>query len=124
LFFGDGQLLFSRALAAGSTAAFIIQTGPNLLQFRNLALVAEPRLGAAYSDAAGRQRQLQQLTGQKRGKRSDARISAIIHDALGRKVAVTRTAPASFGKDAGLPLLAYRPNFADIGGFLRNMATS
>ncbi|HXH14372.1 MAG TPA: RHS repeat-associated core domain-containing protein, partial [Alphaproteobacteria bacterium] len=124
VFFGDGQLLFSQKLAYGTTEAVAISTGPNLLQFRNLALVAEPRLGVSYADAAGRQRQVQQLFGQPQEGTSDARISAVIYDALDRQVAVTRTAPASFGTGAAMPLLTYRPGFADVEAFLQALSTT
>jgi large repetitive protein len=124
LFFGDGQLLFSASLTYESSGAVTISTGPNRLQFSNLALLAEPRLGISYSDAAGRQRQVQQLHGDPAAGTSDARIAEIIYDALDREVAVTKAAPASFGVDAALPLLRYHPNFANVADFLRDMANS
>lgn len=124
LFFGDGQLLFSADLDYGEAETVALTTGPNLLRLRNLAMLAEPRLGLSYSDAAGRQRQTQQLHGDPATQSSDARLSEVIYDALDRKVAVTKIAPARFGTDAGLPLLRYHPNFANVEAFLADMANS
>jgi RHS repeat-associated protein len=118
LFFGDGQLLFSAPVAWTDLGTVSLSTGPNTLTLRNLALLAEPRLGVTYQDAAGRDRQMQQLHG------GDARISAVIYDALDHKVAITRSAPASFGASASQPLLSYRSSFADIEGFLASMSDS
>ncbi|NTJ62043.1 hypothetical protein G6M50_12110 [Agrobacterium rhizogenes] len=115
LFFGDGQLLFSASVPLDSLDPIAISTGPNLLSFRNLAMVAAPRVSLSYTDASGQDRQKQQLLGQ------DAAISATIHDPLGRTVAVTRMAPASFGADAALPVLSYHPDFVDVSSFLAAM---
>jgi RHS repeat-associated protein len=117
-FLGDGQLVYSAKIAVSAASAVAIESGPNAIAIGNLAFVAEPRLSVAYSDAAGRTRQTQQLHG------GDARVLAILHDAIDRKVAVTRVAPASFGVDAALPLLAYRPHFADVSGFLAATSSS
>jgi large repetitive protein len=123
LFFADGQLLFSTALTVAASD-LTISTGPNALSFRNLAVLAEPRLGVAYLDAAGRQRQVQQLLGQPATGNSDARVMQKIHDALNREIAVTRFAPGSFGSGVTLPLLAYRAGFVDVGDFLSSLTGS
>ena len=123
LFFADGQLVFSVALSI-ATSDFVISTGPNALSFSNLAALVEPRLGIAYLDAAGRQRQVQQLLAQPPSGNSDARVLQKIYDALNREVAVTRCAPGSFGSGATLPLVAYRPGFVDVADFLVTLDSS
>jgi large repetitive protein len=123
LFFADGQLAFSVALSI-STSQFAISTGPNALSFRNLAALAEPRLGIAYLDAAGRQRQVQQLIAQAASGNSDARVLQKIHDEFNRQIAITRIAPGSFGSGTTLPLLASRPGFVDIADFLVSLNSS
>ncbi|HEY7770714.1 RHS repeat-associated core domain-containing protein, partial [Longimicrobium sp.] len=124
LFFGDGQLLFSAPVSGVPATGLAIGTGPNTLEVRNLTVVAEPRLGLSYSDAAGRQRQVQQLATAPGAAASDTRITEVIYDALNRKVAVTKGAPGSFGQDAALPRMAYRPHFADVGQFLASTGSS
>lgn len=124
LFFGDGQLLFSAAAGASPAASLALSTGPNALTLRNLAVLALPRVGVAFSDAATRQRQVHQLFGVVGGTTSDAEVIATIPDALSRIVATTKSAPASFGQDSGLPLLAYRPNFVLAPAFLTATASS
>jgi RHS repeat-associated protein len=123
LFFADGQLVLSVALST-NTSDFSISTGPNALSFRNIAVLAEPRLGMAYVDAAGRQRQVQQLLAQAASDNSDARVLQKVHDSLNREIAVTRIAPGSFGSGAALPLLAYRPGFVDVADFLASLNSS
>src|SRR5262249_37591644 len=112
LFFGDGQLLFSAKVSPGDTNTAAIATGTNALGIRNLGMMAAPRVALTYQNATGQHRQAQQLLG------DDALISATVPDALGRKVAVTRVAPASFGSGASLPVLSYSPTFLDVEGFL------
>ncbi|WP_321807418.1 RHS repeat-associated core domain-containing protein [Burkholderia sp. BCC1993] len=111
-FFGDGQLLFSTAVNAGDPAAIRLSTGPNTLALTNVAMLAGVRLAVAFRDGAGRKRQTQQWLG------SDAVVSATIADALGRTIAITRSAPASFGGGATQPLFGYRASFVDVGAFL------
>ncbi len=113
LFFGDGQLLFSIAIDAGSRSALALETGPNRLCLRSLTVVAGPRLQLVHADALGRDRQRHRLIARPDGRRSDALVSAVIYDGLGRPIVRTRTAPANFGRDAALPLLVYRPRFVD-----------
>jgi large repetitive protein len=115
---GDGQLLFSASLSLSDLGTVAFFTGPNVLSLRNLAMVTDPRVVLTQQDATGQDRQNHHLWG------DDARVSALIHDALGRTVAVTRMAPASYGDDASLPLLAYRPSFVDVTAFLAAMANT
>lgn len=124
LFFGDGQLLFSAPASGTPTDGITITTGPDTLELRHLTLVRDPRLGVSYSDATGRQRQIQQLATALDAAVSDAQVMEIVYDALDRQVAVTKSAPASFGKDAALPLMQYRPNFVDVARFLENADSS
>ncbi len=124
LFFGDGQLLFSAQVSAAPDEPLALSTGPNALTLRNLAMLALPRVGVAFSDAAGRHRQMHQMFGVVGGTTSDAEVMAVIPDALSRTVATTKSAPASFGKDSGLPLLVYRPNFVQAPAFLAATAST
>ncbi|HEX7913750.1 MAG TPA: RHS repeat-associated core domain-containing protein, partial [Paraburkholderia sp.] len=115
LFFGDGQLLFSAPVEFGDAAVIALSTGPNALSVSNLAMLAGVRLAAGFRDGAGRKCQTQQwLAG-------NALVSATIADALGRTVAITRSAPASFGAGGSLPLFSYHPSFVDSKAFLASM---
>lgn len=118
LFFGDGQLLFSVSLACGDPGVVSLSTGPNTFALSNLAMLAGPRLSVGFRDAAGQKRQTHQWLG------SDAVVSAVVPDALGRTVAITRLAPASFGSGATLPLLSFHAGFVDVGAFLAAMQDS
>jgi RHS repeat-associated protein len=118
LFFADGQMIFSVSWARGVPASPAITTGPNALSFRRLGALVGPRVSVAFLDGSGNPRQTQTLGG------GDATIRQTLVDALGRTVASTKRAPASFGADAALPLLAYHPSFVDARQFLRNTATS
>ncbi|SOE97991.1 RHS repeat-associated core domain-containing protein [Burkholderia sp. OK233] len=112
LFFGDGQLLFSVPLACGDPGVVCLSTGPNTLALSNLAMLAGPRLSVGFRDGSGQKCQTHQWLG------SDAVISAVIPDALGRTLAITRLAPASFGTGAALPLLSFHAGFVDVNAFL------
>lgn len=122
LFFGDGQLLFSvpvgRDDAQDLLSSVALATGENRLGVRNLAMTRGPRVDLSLLDGAARDRQTQSLHG------ADAILSASLCDVLGRTVAITKPAPARFGQDADLPLLAYHPRFADRDAFLASMASS
>lgn len=110
LFFGDGQLLFSeRTAPAGREVAVTAGGGATL---RHLTGVTGVRLGLAYNDAGGRQRQVHQLHG------ADSLVCALVFDALDRQVATTKSAPGSFGSGAAMPPLRYRPGFLDTPAFL------
>ena len=118
VFFGDGQLLFSTSLAFGDPAVVSLSTGPNTLAFANVAMTAGPRLSVAFRNGAGQKCQIQQW------QNGNAMISATIADALGRTVAITRIAPASFGAGASQPLLSYHGTFVDAQAFLASMQDS
>lgn len=115
LFLADGQLIFSAAVSFGDTSAVSLSTGPNFLAVKNLAFLATPRMSVAFLDGAGHKCQTHQWLG------DDAMVSAVVRDALGRCVAVTRHAPASFGSGASLPLLGYNPGFVNVDAFLQSM---
>ncbi|MFM0289081.1 RHS repeat domain-containing protein [Paraburkholderia megapolitana] len=118
LFFGDGQLLFSASLACGKPSVVSLSTGPNTFALSNLAMLAGPRMSVGFRDASGQKCQTHQWLG------SDAVISAVISDAIGRTVAITRLAPASFGSGATLPLLTFHTGFVDVNAFLASMQDS
>ncbi|MDQ0468507.1 RHS repeat domain-containing protein [Labrys wisconsinensis] len=118
LVFGDGQLTYSLDWTAGVPAALTLQTGPNAIEVRNLATMAAPRLSLSYLDGAGTTRQSQSLHG------ADARLQQSVQDALGRVLASTKPAPARFGQDAALPLMAYHPHLVDVPAFLAATADS
>ncbi|PWB88518.1 hypothetical protein C5688_20575 [Methylocystis sp. MitZ-2018] len=118
LLFGDGQLSYSLAWPIGAPTSFCLQTGVNALEVRNLAAMAAPRLSIDYLDGAGATRQTQRLHG------ADALITQSVQDALGRTLASTKPAPARFGEDADLPLMAYHPHFVDVQAFLAATADS
>lgn len=113
LLFGDGQLLFSASVTFGTGGLSI--TPASAMDFRHLATFDAPRLSLTYLDGAGRQRQVQQLHG------ADCLVAQVVYDAIGRTLAVTRTAPGSFGSGAALAPLQYRPGFIDEAAFLGNL---
>ena len=115
LFFGDGQLLFSRAAAVTAAQGFAFSTGPNALQINNLGYGLDPRLGLSYLDGAARQRQVHQF------RDGDSVVMEIVYDALDRTIAQTRAAPGSFGSGANVPPLRYRDTFLDIPAFLASL---
>ncbi|HKY03237.1 MAG TPA: RHS repeat-associated core domain-containing protein, partial [Blastocatellia bacterium] len=116
LLFGDGQLIFS-VKGTWTSGPPSITTSADLT-FSNLAFLASPRVSLSYKDGSGRQRQVHQLYG------ADSRVSEVIFDPLGRKVATTRVAPGSFGSGASLPVLSYRPGFVDVAGFMASLGSS
>ncbi|WP_193727860.1 RHS repeat domain-containing protein [Paraburkholderia franconis] len=118
LFYGDGQLLFSQSSKATLSQGVSFATGPNALQILNLMAGIEPRVGEAYTDGAGRQRQVHQLQG------TDSRVMEMIYDALDRQVAQTRMAPGKFGSGALMPLMQYRSTFVDVPAFLAALSNT
>lgn len=109
-FFGDGQLLFGeRVRPAGNLVTLGVE---GVVRLRNLTGVQDVRVGVSYSDAGGRQRQVHQLRG------DDSLVSMAVFDPLDRQLAITRSAPGSFGSGAAAPPLAYRPGFVDVKAFL------
>ncbi len=116
LFFGDGQLLFS-ATASFNDSNFIISPA-NAMDFRHIATLGAPRIGIAYQDGAGRQRQVQQLN------HDDSLIGQVVYDEINRQLAITRTVPGLFGDGASLPLMQYRSDFIDQATFLNNIQDS
>ncbi|MFL6292600.1 MAG: RHS repeat-associated core domain-containing protein [Thermoanaerobaculia bacterium] len=117
LFFGDGQLLFSQKTSLDGSG-LVITAGGDDATFRHLAVVEDIRLGLSYNDAAGRQRQVQQLHG------ADSLVTEVVFDPLGRQVATTRNAPGSFGTGADLAVLQYSPGFLDVNTFLANLSST
>lgn len=116
MLFGDGQLIFS--VPGNPTIGPPSITTSADLTFSNLAFLASPRVSLSYKDGSGRQRQAHRLYG------ADSRVSEVIFDALGRKIATTRVAPGSFGSGANQPVLQYRPGFVDVAGFLASLSSS
>lgn len=118
LFFADGQLIFSASVSCGDVGVVSLSTGPSTLAIKNLAFLATPRMSVAFLDGVGHKCQTQQWLG------DDAMVSAVLRDALGRCVAVTRHAPAAFGSGVSLPLLRYNPGFVNVDAFLQSMQDS
>ncbi len=121
IFTGNGQLLFSLQGQWALDQPLQINTGNNGLSFANLTTLFDVRMGLSYQDAAGRDRQtlqLQDFDG------NMALVMETISDTMNQQVATTLNAPSNFGKDRDLPLFAYRPHFADVNGFLENMAST
>lgn len=118
LFFGNGQLTYSLTWSAGVPSDLALEVPASAVQVRNLATLAAPRLSLSYLDGTGTVRQTQALNG------ADARIQQTVQDLLGRTVASTKSAPARFGQDAGLPLMAYHPHLVDVQAFLAATADS
>ncbi|MEA2564064.1 MAG: large repetitive protein [Acidobacteriota bacterium] len=114
LFFAEGQLLFSQKTRPAGTDLTIATSGAQA-SLRHLAVVEDIRLGISYNDAAGRQRQVQQLHA------DDSLVAEIVFDPLGRQVATTRNAPGSFGSGGELSVLQYSPGFLDVNAFLSSL---
>lgn len=118
-FFGDGQLLFSRAARpAGGAPTRVALSVAGAVRLRNLTGVEDIRLGLSHNDAGGRQRQVHQLRG------ADSLVCALVFDPLDRQIATTKNAPGSFGSGGARPPLAYRPGFLDIPAFLSATTSS
>ncbi len=118
MFWGDGQLLFSLTDWAAGAASPTLISGPNMLAIRNLAVLRTPRISVSYLDAAGNQRQGQAFLG------GDAQVIQSVTDPLGRQLAITKAAPASFGSGASQPNLRYREGFVDVPAFLASLDTT
>ncbi|PRQ09712.1 RHS repeat domain-containing protein [Enhygromyxa salina] len=117
LFFAGNQLIYSSPWTEGVPSDItLIATGP--LALRYLGVGGGPRVSLDYSDGNGVALQSQTLSG------GDAAVAATITDALGRTVASTKFAPASFEKPTDLPILAYLNGFVDRQAFLAAMADS
>ncbi|KIG14003.1 Rhs family protein [Enhygromyxa salina] len=117
LFFAGNQLIYSSPWSSGVPADItLVASGP--LALRYLGVGGGPRVSLDYSDGNGVTLQSQTLHG------DDASVAASITDALGRTVASTKFAPASFEKPADLPILAYLDGFVDRQAFLAAMADS
>ena len=117
LFFADGQLLYSTATGPAAGSALTISVDSDIT-LSHLAVLASPRLSAAYLDGCGRQRQAQALHG------GDSLVSDVVYDPIGRTLATTRVIPASAGSGADLPVLAFRPGVVDVAGFLASTSSS
>lgn len=106
LFTADGQPVFSADASGALTGAFAL-TLPGPAAVGDLLAFREPVIGAALTDAAGRQMQKQLLAG------GQSVVQATLYDAAGN--AAVQTKPASLAADATHPPLAYRDDF--ITGF-------
>ena len=118
LFFGDGQLLFSRQSAVTAAQGFSLNPGANDVEIPNLMAMTSPRLGISYTDGGARTRQVHQLHG------SDSRVTEVLFDALDRGIATTRVAPGSFGKGSRSTTMQYRSTFVDVPAFLASLGSS
>ncbi|PTL75565.1 RHS repeat-associated core domain-containing protein [Vitiosangium sp. GDMCC 1.1324] len=116
LFFAGGQLLYSQAVRPVGDTVSITLAGEGAI--RNLSVVEGVRVGVSYNDAAGRQRQVQQLHG------ADSIVVGLVYDALDRQLVTTKGAPGSFGSGQHQPVLQYRPGFVDVEDFLANLSTT
>ncbi|WIG95619.1 RHS repeat-associated core domain-containing protein [Myxococcus sp. SDU36] len=116
LFFAGGQLLYSQSVRPAGDTVSITLAGEGAI--RNLSVAEDVRVGVCYNDAAGRQRQVQQLQG------ADSIVACLVHDALDRQLVTTKGAPGSFGSGQNQPVLQYRPGFVDVDDFLANLSTT
>ncbi|QRN97009.1 RHS repeat-associated core domain-containing protein [Archangium violaceum] len=116
LFFAGGQLLYSQAVRPVGDTVSITLAGEGAI--RNLSVVEGVRVGVSYNDAAGRQRQVQQLHG------ADSTVVGLVYDALDRQLVTTKGAPGSFGSGQHQPVFQYRPGFVDVEDFLANLSTT
>lgn len=117
LFFAGGQLLFS-AKRTPATRAIAVTLGGGATGVKNLTIGSDMRLGLTYTDAAERQRQAHQLVG------ADSVVAQTVNDGLDRVIAVTKSAPGSFGGGAAVAPLQYHPGFVDVPGFLANLGST
>ncbi|AKJ04550.1 RHS repeat-associated protein [Archangium gephyra] len=108
----DGLLIFSGAFDASGLTSIRFDTGSGTARLRNLGLLRAPRLRVDWQDGTTQERQNQYRWG------SDARVSQVVRDALGRTVAATRMAPGSCRPDTALAPMVFRPDFVDESAFL------
>jgi RHS repeat-associated protein len=110
-FFAGNQLIFSTPWTLGVPSDLrLIAAGP--LALRHIGVGGGPRVTVSYADGNGKPLQGQTLDG------DDASVSATITDPLGRTLATTKFAPASFEMPTDEMILGYLDAFVDRQAFL------
>ena len=115
LFFGDGQLLYSRQTTPAD-GDLCLRVGGKDTALRHLGVLHGARAKLVYKDALGRERQTHELGCVQTG--ADTLVAQTVRDALGREIASTRPAPGRFGSGADKPVAAYLDGFVHVKAFL------
>ncbi len=118
LFYGDGQLIFSYTSNQNIENQIQFFTGSSILGFRNLTILRDPQINAIFTDGTGKPYQEHNFIN------ADSIIKQTIYDQLGRHIALTKPAPASFGNSDNKKTMQYRSTFVDVQNFLSNLDTT